>query len=145
MRAELEEQMAKLQADVQAKQNDEDAKREAEEREAKLRIEMEFKLEQEKIAAAEREAERQDRIRKEEQLALMLPRPGNKQTTIHSKHWPIKPKLRPKNKRKWPKLRPKPKLNPHQIDLITHLVLGYAFPLFHLCHHRWDIVCTWYD
>jgi len=75
-------------------------------------------------------------IMKKEQLALMLPRPGNKQTTIHSKHWPIKPKLRPKNKPKWPKLRPKPKLNPHQIDLITHLVLGYAFPLFHLCHHR---------
>ena len=75
-------------------------------------------------------------IMKKELLALMLPKPENKQTTTHNKHWLIKPK--------WPK-RPRPKLNPHQIGLITHLVLGYAFPLFHLCHHRWDIVCTWYE
>jgi len=60
--------MAKLQAEVAAKQNDEDAKRAAEEREAKLRIEMEFELEQERIAAAEREAQRQERIKKEEEM-----------------------------------------------------------------------------
>ena len=94
MKAALEEQMAKLQAEVSAKHNDEDAKREAEEREAKLRIEMEFKLEQEKIAAAEREAERQDRIRKEEEMIKL----GQAENSAHEqKLAQILPKVREAN------------------------------------------------
>lgn len=60
--------MAKLKAEVAAKQDDTNAKVEAEEREAKLRIEMEFRIEQEKVAAAEREVERQSRVKREEEL-----------------------------------------------------------------------------
>jgi len=66
MQKKYEEEMAKMKAEIDAKHNDEDAKREAEEREAKMRLEMEFKLEQDKLNAQKEEAERQDRIRREE-------------------------------------------------------------------------------
>lgn len=45
MQKEYEEMLAKMKAEINAKKDDEEAKREAEEREAKMRLEMEFKLE----------------------------------------------------------------------------------------------------
>ena len=57
--------LAKMKAEINAKKDDEEAKREAEEREAKMRLEMEFKLEQDKLNAQKAEADRQERIRKE--------------------------------------------------------------------------------
>jgi penicillin-binding protein 1A len=51
MQKEYEEMLAKMKAEINAKKDDEEAKREAEEREAKMRLEMEFKLEQDKLNA----------------------------------------------------------------------------------------------
>ena len=51
MQSEYEEMLAKMKAEINAKKDDEEAKREAEEREAKMRLEMEFKLEQDKLNA----------------------------------------------------------------------------------------------
>lgn len=59
--------MAKLQAEIAAKKNDEDAQKEAQEREAKLRIEMELKLEEERKRASEEEAKRLEKIKQEEE------------------------------------------------------------------------------
>ena len=49
MRLEYEAKMKEMQDAIAAKQDDEEAKRQAEEAEAKMRIEMEFKIEQEKL------------------------------------------------------------------------------------------------
>lgn len=58
--------MAKLRAEIEAKRNDEDAKREAEEREAKMRIEMEIKMKQDKEEAERKQKEREEKIAQEE-------------------------------------------------------------------------------
>lgn len=60
--------MKALQAEVQAKHDDEAARAEAQEREIQMRLEMEQKLEMEKLKAQREEAERAERIRKEEAL-----------------------------------------------------------------------------
>lgn len=57
--------LSKMKAEIEAKKDDETAKREAQDREAKMRIEMEFKIEQEKLAHAKQEADRAEAIRKE--------------------------------------------------------------------------------
>lgn len=67
MREEMEEKMRALQAEVEAKKNDEDAQKEAQEREAKLRIEMELKLEQDRVDAKAEEEKRLEKIRQEEE------------------------------------------------------------------------------
>lgn len=66
MQQEFEEKMKLLNAEINAKHDDQKAKDEALEKEAKMRLEMEFKVEQEKLKAAKEEAERLERIRREE-------------------------------------------------------------------------------
>lgn len=58
--------MEKLRAEVEAKRNDEDAKREAEEREAKMRIEMELKMKADQEEAIRKQKEREEKIAQEE-------------------------------------------------------------------------------
>jgi hypothetical protein len=58
--------MAAMQAEIDAKKDDEEAKQQALENEAKMRIEMERNLAQEKLKNQKDEADRIERIRREE-------------------------------------------------------------------------------
>ena len=70
-RQAMEDEMAKLKAEVQAKQDDAQAQQDAADREAKLRIEMEQKLEHERLETIKRDKEREERIKREEaQIAI---------------------------------------------------------------------------
>ena len=66
MQEEYELKMQLLNAEINAKQNDQKAKEEALEKEAKMRIEMEFQVQQQKLRSAQEEAQRMERIRREE-------------------------------------------------------------------------------
>ena len=58
--------MAAMQAEIDAKKDDEEAKQLALEKEAKMRVDMERQIEQEKLKSQKDEADRLERIRREE-------------------------------------------------------------------------------
>jgi len=63
---EFNAKMAAMQAEIDAKKDDEEAKQLALEKEAKMRVDMERQIEQEKLKSQKDEADRLERIRREE-------------------------------------------------------------------------------